>query len=118
MTEKSSSPRDAMRTKLLAQGPVRSKRITVDGVEVEIRIPTVKARRAFTEQSKGDPEKFNVLAVIACTFIPETDTRVFEPQDEGALLEQETGGKLDVLSHVLGVMLGDSRKEAEAAAKN
>lgn len=113
----STSPKEAIRAKLFAAKPRSSVRVTYDGTEFELRNPTLSERRSFAKESGGDGTTYNLLACIACTFIPGTDERVFSPHDKEALLQCETGGMVDVLSVHLAKLMQTASVEAEEAAK-
>lgn len=114
----SSSPRDAFRTALLSSDVPVAKRLTVKGTEVEIRNMTLKQRRRVEKESKGDGTVANVLAVIECTFIPGTDTLMFEAQDQESLMSRFSGGFVDVLALEIGMLVDAEKKKATESAKN
>lgn len=107
-----------MRTKFLTSKPVLAKTVIIDGEKLELRNPTLKQRRSLERDSKGDGTLYNVLAVIACTYIPETDTPVFEAADQEALLAKESGGLVDVLAKEIAALIEAEKMKAETAAKN
>lgn len=120
--------RDEIRAKTVAAAKkFQSERVTVDGMEVEVRQPTV-AERGLILDSAGsiDPEnpkrvkvdiaKLQVNAVIACCYVSGTDEKVFEEADRDSFLAQPAsrGGWFDELStaaqRLLNVDLDDAKK--------
>lgn len=90
---------------------------------VEVREPTLKQRAAIyraagiasanAERDGIDMAALQVEAVIACTFEPGTEVRVFDERDRPALLAQPAGGFCDDLFEVIQPLLNSSEKEAE-----
>ncbi len=126
-----SSMRDALRAAGLKSR--EGKRITVvfEDQEYEVRAPSVRARSKIltaaglvdTDDQKGkgkktqaDAGKMQVCAVIACTFAPGTDERVFEDADVETLLDDPAGGIVDAVGeHALKFLNASADKDA---AKN
>ena len=118
MTQPNSSPRDAFRAAILSTDAPVAKRMKVKGVDVEIRNMSLKQRRSIETAAKGDGTLANVLAVIACTFIPETDTPMFEAADQEALLGRPSGGFVDELAAEIAGLVEGEKKKAGDSAKN
>lgn len=97
------STRDAIRKATIgAKKNFKSEVVEFSGVEVEIRQPSHKRRRELLKKARDkngdvDPLDFLVWATIENVFVPGTDETVFEEGDYDQLIEQPTGGFLDVL---------------------
>jgi|SRR6056297_941726 len=111
-----------------------SKLMMIGDVEVEIRQPSVGTRSILMKKSRDtksseinadvsaadvldsiDYGKMQVLSVIYCTFVPNTDERVFDEQDYKALINQPAGGFVDDIS---AIAMEFMNAEPEAEAKN
>jgi len=97
-----------------------SKLVDVGEDKVEVRQPSVKTRSILMKKSRGvksskievgevsaedvlqsiDYGKMQVLAVIYCTFVPDTEERIFTESDYEALINQPAGGFVDDISTV------------------
>ncbi|AHX01190.1 hypothetical protein M316_0125 [Nitrincola phage 1M3-16] len=95
------SIRDKIRSATVGkQAKFRSKIFNYEGVDVEFRQPSIKAKKILIERSKGkdgefDMVNFLVWAVIANTYVPETNELVFDDTDYDVLVEQPTGSFVD-----------------------
>ena len=98
------SIRDSIRTATLGQPRIFKKKIvTVNGVEVEVRQPSVGIRKDLfskckTQTGEIDPLAFSVWAVIKCCFVPDTDEAIYIDEDYDKLVATPTGGFLDTLA--------------------
>ncbi len=115
-----STKRDSIREKALASRPGKTKLVTFDGVDYEIRAPSVRARDEIfaksglfeaaadkTGKTKQDSASLQVWAVIACTYIPRDPAevtagaepeRVFDDGDFAFLESRPSGDITDALS--------------------
>lgn len=96
--------RDAIRTALFSGAPqFRSEVVKINGVEVEVRQPSIRVRRELFNkctdaQGNIDANEFLVWSIIKNTYKPGTRaTRVFEEGDYEQLMNQPTGGWVDQL---------------------
>ena len=95
------SDRDAIRKATLgAKKNFKTEVVAFNGVEVEIRQPSHKARKNLIkkvrdDQGNVDPFDFVVWATIENVYVPGTDEKVFDPEDYDMLMEQPTGSFLD-----------------------
>lgn len=99
-----------IRSKLLsAKVEFKKKEVDADGVKVEVRQPSVKARKdLFAKSSKNgeiDSTDFMVWSTIYNTFDPVTNKRVFEDTDYEALLDRPIGGWLDKIAEAAGELM-------------
>ena len=95
-----------------------------DGDEFEVREPSVREYARLKDEAGikgGKPVTYEIgaryaaLQVIACTYEPGTDKRVFEPADMDALMNlPESGSFLDELYSAVRALL----VEADAAGKD
>jgi len=115
------SNRDDIRKALLSgKSEFKSKSVTVCGIDVEVRQPSVKSRRdlmkrATNEDGVIDTGEFLVWSVIFNTFVPDSKELVFEPADYDALVEKPVGGFMDGIAEVAAEMMNvDSDLKAEA----
>lgn len=102
-----SSNREALRASALKTRQPRKAVVEFEGQTYEVRAPTVKQRSEILERAgvldekkakKTDTGRMQVVAVVSCTFDPESGERVFENADIEALLEDPAGGIVDALS--------------------
>ena len=86
----------------------RREKVTVNGVEIEVRQPSIRERARILKASKaqtGDQEKIDlgelfVTAAIACCYDPGTSQKVFTDADRESLMEQPSGSFVDDLGAV------------------
>lgn len=112
-----------LRRKLLGKKQnVKKTSVEWEGETLEVRQPTVASRREIFNKSKKDGEvdgtDLTVWSVIYNVYDPETGKRVFEETDFDTLLDQPSGGLVDVLGeaainmlHVDGVEKKSSTSE-------
>ena len=111
-----------------AKKDLKNRIVEWDGDKFEIRQPTVSLRAKIMQKSRiptgGDAEDIiaqvdysvmQVWSVIYCTYVPDTDERVFEDQDAKSLREQPTGGFVDQFAEAATDLMNVSPKQA---AKN
>lgn len=98
-----------------------SKEVTVCGIKVEVRQPSVKSRRDLFKRATidgvMDSSEFMVWAVIYNTYVPNTEERVFEDTDYEALVERPVGGFMDQISESAAEMM-NVEEGVEAKVKN
>lgn len=127
--------RDKIRSKTVgAKTKFANETLEIDGVEVEVRQPSVKTRSVLMKMSR-DPKKakgmdtdnisaddvlsslnygkMQVLSVIYCTYVPGTDELVFDESDYDALINQPAGGFVDDISTV-AMNLMNAKPEEDA----
>jgi hypothetical protein len=117
-----SSNRSSIRDGLLStKVEFKSKIVTVNGVEVEVRQPSVKSRRDLmkraTDGGSVDLALFMVWGVIFNTYVPATNELVFDEMDFDALMEKPVGGFIDQLSEAASEMMNVD-EDLENKAKN
>lgn len=122
-----SSAREALRSAGLKSREAKRVTVVFEDQEYEVRAPSVRARAKILDRAgltetdekkknKADAGKMQVLCVIACTFAPGTDERVFEDADLETLLDDPAGGIVDALGeHALKFLNASADKDA---AKN
>jgi len=117
------SKRDALRSALLGKPKRISKIIEIaEGVEIEIRQPTVGSRSRImnaagvsaSSQDLNDLAAIQIAAVVNCSFVPGTSERIFDAADRGVLEELPTNQWFD---EVAGVALDLMNSEPEKAGK-
>lgn len=117
------SKRDALRSALLGKPKRISKIIEIaEGVEIEIRQPTVGSRSRImsaagvsaSSQDLNDLAAIQIAAVVHCSFVPGTNERIFDAADRGVLEELPTNQWFDEVS---GVALELMNSEPEKAGK-
>lgn len=88
--------RDAL---LGAKEEFKAEVVEFNGVKVEIRQPSYKARREIMKRARDgdniDPFEFLVWAVIENTYVESGDEKVFEDTDYEALVSRPVGGFID-----------------------
>lgn len=104
-----------------------------NGRTYEVRAPTIdESRRARKKETKKEKTREGVVEetdgfrvtvrlMVACTFIPGTEVRVFEEQDLDALMKRRTG-KGSLVGKLLGAIKRleeiPDEEDLEAAEKN
>jgi hypothetical protein len=116
------SVRDNIRAKTVgANSEFRKKTIKYEGIEVELRQPSVGSRKALMHKAsiegKLDTAEFLVWGVIYNTYVPETNELVFEESDYDVLIEKPTGGFMDQFAEVIAELM-NVNSEVEKKAKN
>ncbi len=106
--------RDEIRAATIgAKKHFRTKIIQFNGVDVEIRQPTLRERRTLQEKcldDKGNVDLFEFLlwAVIVNTYVPGTKEKVFDDADYEALLSEPIGGFVDRYSDSISDLMNVS----------
>ena len=122
MTEEQSK-RDALRSALLGGRKRDSKIVTIDdGIEIEVRQPTIKIRSRIMAQAGVSGENgavtdiaaIQIAAVVFCAFVPGTNDRIFDAADRQALEEMPTN---DCFDEVQSAAMSFMNNEPEAAGK-
>lgn len=128
-----------------AKSEFKSKKEEVNGVEIEVRQPSVAARGKIMQRSRDNEKtqqiargksskdknakdvdtqdilssldygKMQVWAVIMCSYVPDTDERVFDESDFDSLYNRPSGGFIDRLSTIAMNLMN---VEPEEDAKN
>jgi hypothetical protein len=120
-TKAPQDPRTVARSMFLGEAMNRPRRCTtvvVEGIEVEVRNPTLAQRREISSMSGDDGVKLEIAAAIMCSYVPGTNNRIFDPADMDALLGTETGGFAWLLAKAaLELMKASVTTAKEAAGK-
>ena len=120
------SLRDQIRTATLGSGAkFKSEVVEYNGIEVEIRQPSVKVRtelfnKCMDENGRVKMTEFLVWAMIYNTFVPNTEELVFEEEDYDSLMARPAGGFLDKFGNKASELLNvedDIEKKSTASAK-
>lgn len=129
-----SSLRDSLRSAGLKSRPAKSQIVKFDGNEYEVRAPSVRQRGQIlvkagiaasaapdksgkpAEPKAPDMARLQVVAVIASTYAPGTDERVFEDADFDGLADSNSGDLVDALAEPALAFLNASMDKE--AAKN
>jgi hypothetical protein len=93
-----------------------------DGIEIEVRQPTIKIRSRIMAQAGISAEKgamtdlaaIQIAAVVFCAFVPGTNERIFDAADRQALEEMPTN---DWFDEVQSAAMSFMNNEPEAAGK-
>lgn len=118
------SKRDSLRKVTVGAEKNFAKEIVeYNGDKFEIRQPSVSIRSKilkkasvsddFDDFGKVEFDKMQIYAVIYCTYIPDTDERVFDESDIPALKDQPTDSFVDEFATV-AMRLMNARAEADA----
>lgn len=104
--------RDEMRAQIFGSKP---KSVVVDdfyGTSVELRQPTLQVAL----QQRNAPEDERVFFMLTdYAFVPETDEKLFEPEDVDALRSLPFGNDFTRLMDSINSLLGIKPQEVEAA---
>lgn len=118
-SEAKPSLRDEIRAKVLAQVKPISLTITLGGVDLEWRQPSIQqtqdARAARGDNA--DDENFIVRMILDYTYIPDTDEKVFTPDDYANVMGMGFGGEYQKAITKIAKAL-DLTEEVEEKAKN
>ena len=114
----SNTQRDKLRSLVVgAKKHFKRETVEVDGVEFELRAPSVKERgdlfkaAGITQMQEKDAirhadiAELQATAVISLTYVPGTDDKVFDPSDKATFLSMPAGGVFDTLAEVAIRML-------------
>ena len=102
----------------------RKETVKFQGLEFEVRSPTVGARSQILESSRKmdaqgeasfDFGLFRILAVVHLTYDPNSGEKVFSTTDIPVMLESPTGSYVDVLGAVAEALIN---VDPEETAKN
>jgi hypothetical protein len=98
----------------------RSEVAIVNGVEIELRQPSIRVRKEIVALSKNEDGQVEMLeflqrALIECAYVPGTDERIFDETDYDTINEHPTGGWVDKLTDKLLVLVNI---RADEIAKN
>jgi hypothetical protein len=112
----------SLRDSILAADDIKKERITPAGwPQVEVRGLSLGARSKIVKSSttgkEVDVAKFYPALVIACTFDPETGSRVFGEADRDALNEKSVG-PIEEVAKVAMRLSGLSAEEQVVLEKN
>jgi hypothetical protein len=118
--------RDELRAAALASEPDEFELVEHNGKKIEVRPPSMAQQRYFARASKekkpgekGDVEqdgfKFLILAMIGCSYVPGTETKVFESADMEALLAKRMGrnGLVTKLTRVVHKLMNPVAEEVD-----
>lgn len=112
----------AARAKLLAAAAGGTEQVsrllTYDGADYEVRQMNIKDRKRLMDRAEKEKLDFNVLAAIHCTFVPNTQVRVFDEADASHVLMLEntgSGGLADSLSETIGQLAKDAREKGKSS---
>ena len=120
------SLRDTVRAATLSQDvKFKSKIVEYNGIEVEIRQPSVKSRdelfkKCVDEDGKVNTTTFLAYGVINNTFIPGTNELIYEDSDYDVMVSKPAGGFLDKFGAIASELLNvddDIEKKSEASQK-
>jgi len=119
MTQAQQLTRDEMRTKLLGRHQIDAKLITVFGVSVELRAPTLDEIVGNEKDVEKDSKQRATEMIIKYSYVPGTNERVFEDTDHAAILQWPFCKDLLDLQRAINVMAGlDSGKSTEELQKS
>lgn len=116
---KEMSPRDKIRAKTIGLPKTFAReKVTWNGVEVEVKQPSMGERNELKEFLEGDGDDINlnnfmIICAIRFTMVPGTDERVFEDSDYKEILEHPTGSFIDTFGPVALRLLNVSVEDAE-----
>jgi hypothetical protein len=116
------STRKEIRDALMgAKSEFKKEVVKFNGVEVEIRQPTVKSRKEIMERATKNGEistfEFLVWAVIESTFVKGTDEKVFEYEDYDSLVSKPVGGFMDKFGEIASNLMNVEEDVGKKAKK-
>jgi len=108
--------RDEMRSKLLSKHKPKAELITVFGVDVEFRQPTLEA--ILNARDNDDVKSRTVDMIIQYAYVPGTDEQVFETPDREQILKWPFGEDMlkvqQTITKLTGVDINDAEKELKS----
>lgn len=110
---KTAPSRDDIRAALLGKTPLaKSELITVFGIEIELRQPTLAA----IMDARGDQDDPKIMAtdmIIKYAYVPGTDELIFEDTDREMILRWPFGDELLALQRAISKLTGIDITAAE-----
>lgn len=113
------SIRDKIRAATLGK-PVqfKSKTFNYEGVDVEFRQPNLKDRQMLinkARKSNGDLDfvEFLVWSVIANTYVPDTNEKVFDDTDYDVMTNQNSGSFVDQFGGEIAALMNVEEGDAK-----
>lgn len=107
--------RDQLRSKLLSSHNPKSEILTLFGVEVEFRQPTLDA--ILSARENDDVKSRTVDMIIQYAYVPGTDERVFEDADREQILRWPFGQDMIKVQQTISKLTGVDVSEAESELK-
>ena len=112
------SLRDQIRTATVGAPKIfKSRRVNFNGVDIEIREPSVDGWGEILAHAHKDGEvsfkEFLIWSVVCCSFVPGTDERVFEPEDYDVLKTQPKSGFIGEFSDIANELMSVNVETAE-----
>lgn len=105
------SSRDQLRSQLLKSHKPESRLITLYGVEVELRQPTL--RDVMQARDTEDPAERAADMIIRYAYVPGTNEPVFEPADKATIMQWPFGNDFVKLQKALTDLTGVDMDETE-----
>ncbi len=106
-----------------AQKVFKSKIVKFEDIEIEIREPSVKAWGQILKSAMGtegvdstnkmEYDKYLILSVIHCSYVPETDEKVFEDTDYEVLENLPKSGFIGEFSEIAMDMMNADQEKVE-----
>ena len=117
-TGKALSVRDKIRAKTVGAAKIfKSKIVYYEGIEVEVKEPSVDGWGEILQHAHKDGEisikEFLIWSVICCSYVPGTDERVFEVEDYDSLNGHPKSGFIGEFSDIANEMMAVDEKVAE-----
>lgn len=110
------SARDELRSKLLSSHKPKTELLTLFGVAVEFRQPTLDAILAARDNE--DVKTRTVDMIIQYAYVPETNERVFEPADRDQILSWPFGEDMIKVQQAITILTGVDVGKAEKELKS
>lgn len=110
---KAPKSRNELRSALLSSHKAKSEMITIFGVEVEFRQPTLDA--ILSAKSTQDSKERTVDMIIKYAYVPGTNEQVFEAADKEQILRWPFGEDMikvqQVIARLSGIDVSEATKE-------
>lgn len=107
--------RDELRSKLLSSHAPKHEMLTIFGVEVEFRQPTLEA--ILSARDNEDVKQRTVDMIIQYAYVPGTDEKVFEPADRDQILRWPFGEDMIKVQQAITRLTGVDVNAAEQEIK-
>lgn len=118
----SSSMRDKIRSATLGSQPqFKTKRVEINGAEVELRQPSIKDRREILNKCMNgdgtvDMMEFQIRSIMHCARDPETGGMVFEEEDYDVIMSNPTHSWVDELGQAVQEVMNVDTKNLPAGS--
>ena len=107
-----SKTRDGLRAKVFS-GNKEEHQLVINGAEVEVKAPNLGEVMELQNKMQADGKSGIVSLLLNFCYVPGTDEKIFEPEDEEAILAMEIGPWVADLTKIIAKITGISLQMEE-----